>query len=791
MTENAKTGPYIGRPMPRFEDKRLISGNGQYTDDFHFSGLLYAAFVRSPYVHANILSIDTEGAKTAPGVVAVFTGADYEAGGGGRIPHVPVPADAVVSAEKAFGKPGNGYVIDERPLPMPTDKVVHLGEPVAVVIAETQAQATDAAEAVFVDYDGLDAVADIEAAMASGAPVLARTRDDNIAITAQFGDEAATKAALAAADVVIEHKFVNQRIVNAQMEPRSCIGQYDPSTETYTMIAGSQGAIRQRDTLAVAFDVPKEKMHVICPDVGGGFGPRSNVNHEQPVVLWAAKQLGRPVKWTSTRSEAFLADFQGRDSIAKTKMGFTKDGRITGYSMELLGNVGAYTVSYVPLSNGYRIMTTVYDVPAAFVDIKGVMTNTAPTAPYRGAGRPEAHFAIERLLDMAAVKLGIDRAEIRKRNLIPHEKLPYQNAMGLNYDSGAFASNFARALQEADYEGFPARRTAAEARGKLAGIGIANYVESPVGTPHERFDVFIQPEGVVRVVAGTQSTGQGHETSFAQVLADRLGITPEQVKLVTGDTKFVVTGGGTHSDRSMRLGGALMIEASGEIIEKAKAVVALATGVVAADVTFEDGHFRAQGTNEAFSIFDVARMAEEDKSLPTEMAGPLGATATFTGRMPAFPTGAAVCEVEIDAETCVVDIVRYTSIDDVGQPINPMILHGQVHGGIVQGVGQALIEGAFVDPDTQQVLTGSFMDYGMPRADMFPTFDVAMVEDPTEGNELRVKGGGESGITPSLATTMNAVVDALSKYGVRHVEMPATPTRIWQAIEDAKAGKTQ
>jgi carbon-monoxide dehydrogenase large subunit len=782
--QSGLAGPYIGRPLPRFEDERLIAGRGRFTDDFHLPSECYASFVRSPFPAARIVRIGAAATLAHEGVLAVLTGADYVAAGGRPIEHFADPADARDHTRRAFRSYPGAISIDMPHLPMPLEKVRYLGEPVAMVVAETAALAEEAAELVEVDYEELPHVLGAEQALEPGAPRVDGDLKDNLVVHARFGDHEATGRALAASALMVEQRFANQRVANAQMEPRSAMVSFDAAAGIYRMIAGSQGAVRQRDTLAAALGVAKDRVEVLCPDIGGGFGPRTNISPEQPMLAVAARMVGRPVRWTSTRSEAFLTDYQGRDLVIQARMGFTRDGRITAYAAEIVGNVGAYTVAFVPMANSFRVMTTVYDVPHAAVAVRGALTNTVPTAPYRGAGRPESTFAIERSLDIAARRLGIDRAEIRRRNIVRRERLPFTSPMGLTYDSGDFAANMERALEAADWTGFGARRAAAAARGRLAGIGLANYVESPVGIPHERIEIDVEPEGRIRVVTGTQSTGQGHETSFAQVLADLLGVEPRQVMLVSGDTRLVRSGGGTHSDRSMRLGGKLLVEGAGRIVEKARRILAHHTAAATADVAFADGLLRIAGSNRSFDLFEAAELARSDATLPEELRGPLSAAATFTGRLPAYPTGAAACEVEVDPETGTVEITRYTSIDDVGQPINPLILHGQVHGGIVQGAGQALSE-RIVHDGSGQLATGSFMDYAMMRADRLPGFSVALVEDPTHGNPLRVKGGGESGITPALAATMNAVVDALSGLGIEHVDMPATPARIWALIDRA------
>jgi carbon-monoxide dehydrogenase large subunit len=533
--------------------------------------------------------------------------------------------------------------------------------------------------------------------------------------------------------------------------------------------------------LAECLGVAPDRVRVICSDVGGAFGLRTNLYPEQVLVVWAARVIGRPVRWTGERTECFLSDLQGRDLVAHARLALDRSGRIRALAVEMLGNVGAHPVSYVTLNNGYRIMTTVYDIPVAHVGIRAAFTNTMPVATYRGAGRPEAHFCLERLIDIAAARLGIDRLEIRRRNLVRREQLPYRTAMGLSYDSGDFPGNMRRVAALADWAGVERRKVEARGRGKRVGIGIASYVEAPVGAPHERVRLEVR-DGAVEAHAGTQSTGQGHETTFAQVLADRLAVAPHLIHLVTGDSDALPSGGGSHSDRSMRLAGALLMETSGQVVAQARKVFAALASADEADVTFEDGAFGAPRSNLRLGLFDIARAIDGDPNLPSALRQPLVAEAAFTGRMPAHPTGCAVCEVEVDPETGAVEVTRYASVDDAGQPINPLILHGQVHGGVVQGLGQALTEGVIWD-DAAQVLNASFMDYAVPRADTVPNFDVALVEDPTSGNALRVKGGGEAGITPALAAAINAVVDALSEYGVEHIEMPATPARVWEAIQ--------
>ena len=783
-----RRGPFIGRAMPRFEDLRFVRGSGNYTDDISMPEQAYAAFVRAPHAHARIVSIDTSAARRQRGVLAVLVGEDYVGDGHIGMAHLPNPADANDVTISTFASTPEREILDRRQWPLAVGDVRFVGEAVAVVVAESAVAARDAAEAVAVEYDVLPAVTDVMEALADAAPTIWPEAPGNVALDCAFGDAAAVEAAIKDAHLVVDATIRNQRTISAFMEPRAAIGNYEAATERYTLISGCQGAHRLRHALAGCLKVPQDRVHVICPDVGGAFGSRFNIYPEQAAVVWAARRVGRPVKWTGDRSEAFLTDYTARDVITRARLAFNRRGRMLALALELTANVGAHTVSYVPLSNGYRVAPTVYDVPIAWVRLRGVMTNTVPTAPFRGAGRPEATTVMERLIDIAAKRLKVDRAELRRRNLIRRETLPHRTATGLTYDSGDFAGNLTRALEAADWEGFPARRKEAKKRGRLLGIGVANYVETPVGMPHERVALKVSPAGRVALVVGTQSSGQGHETSFRQVVADQLGVDPDAIDFVSGDSAALASGGGTHSDRSMRLAGSLMVETSRAVIDKARRIAAVMLEVAEGDVSFADGLFMAPNSNRRLTLFDIARAVEALPALADDLRGPLAAEASFTGRIPAYPTGAAVCEVELDPDTGAVEIRRYTSIDDGGQPINPLILHGQVHGGVAQGVGQALLEASVYQPGSGQLLSASFLDYGMPRADHFPHLDVELTEDPTKGNALRVKGGGEAGITPSSAALMNAVIDALSGLDIEHLDTPATPQRVWQAIRAAREG---
>jgi carbon-monoxide dehydrogenase large subunit len=753
---------YIGAALPRLEDRRLITGAGRYTDDVPAAGAAHAAFVRSPYAHARIGAVHTSAALAAPGVIAVLTAAEYLADGHRAIAHVPNPADAVEWTRPGFVAPdGEPPVADIPQLPLAYDRARHAGEAVAVIIAETAAQARDAVELVDVDYEQLRSVVNALDALEPGAPQLWDQAPGNRCFDLAFGEENAVGAAFARAHLVVERAFFNHRIVTCHMEPRAAIASYDVPSGDYTIIAGSQGVMKYRMSIAAALGVDAERVHVSSPDVGGGFGSRTNLHPEPLVLAWAAKRLGRTVRWVSDRSEAFVTDFQGRDIVENASLALDAGGKMLALHITMTGNIGAYTVGYAPLQNAYRIATGVYDVPLAFVRARGALTNTTPTAPFRGAGRPEATHAIERLLDIAAGKLGIDRVEIRRRNIVRTVKLPYRTAVGLTLDSGDFSDNMDCALARADWTGFEGRRAASAAHKKLRGIGLANYVEAPVGAPRERLVLRVHGNKIVEIATGTQSTGQGHETTFAQVAAELLDVPIETVKLVQGESRAISVGGGTHSNRSMRIVGTLLVQTCAELRERARSLAAAHPDV-------------------PDDLFAIAALAER-------IGEPLIAEADFAGRIPAHPTGCAVCELEIDPATGTVTIDRYAQVDDVGQAINPLILDGQTHGGIAMGIGQTLYEQLNVDRESGQVMGGSFMEYAVPRSFQVPHYDVELREHPTAGNPLRVKGGGEGGVTPAPAAIVSAICDALRDYGVDHIETPATPEKIWHAIRRAGA----
>ncbi len=773
----------IGHPLRRKEDPRLVTGHGQFSDDFALDRQAYAAMVRSPHPHARIVRIDGARAKAMPGVLGVFTGADALVDNLGAIPHTPVPATRY---DMKLTAPGGGKVFAGPHLLLPPDKARHVGEAVAMVVAETRVQALDAAEAVDVIYEELPFVTATEDALAPGAPALWDEAPDNVLVDTMFGDAAATDRAFAEAAHVVKMDFNIGRVTAAPMELRSALANYDAATGRYTLYAGSGGAVRQKQELAGVLGIEPAKLRVLSLDVGGNFGSRNRPYVEFGLVLWAARKLRRPVKYTATRSEAFLSDYQGRDLVTKVELALSDKGKILAMRADNISNVGARCVSLSPLSKGAGLITGSYDIPAASLRARAVFTNTMPTNAYRSSGRPEVTFAIERLIDAAAEQLGIDRISLRRRNLVRPSAMPYRNAVGMRYDSGTYEANMDLALRIADVDGFKQRRREAKKRGRLLGLGIANYVESSIGSPRERAEITVRPEGRVDVVIGTQPSGQGHETSFAQVAADLLGLPVEVVNIILGDTDIVSVGGGSHSGRSMRHAATVMSQAATALIAKGRQIAALALNTTPDKVQFTDGRFSAPPGNRTFDFLELAKEAAQ-LALPAELKGGLAVVADHEMHDPVFPNGCAVCEIEIDPETGATELTRYAAVDDVGRCINPLIVHGQTHGGIAQGVGQALWEQCYLDPSSGQPLAGSFMDYGMPRSTTLPSFKTEIVEVLSPTNPLGIKAGGEGGTTPALAVVISAIVDALREFGVRDITMPATPFTVWQAIRNAKA----
>ncbi len=767
----------IGQPLRRKEDRRLLTGTGRFSDDFSLPGQVWAAILRAPHPHARIAAIDRARAAAMPGVLAVLTGADCRADGLAPIPHDPVPKTRYDM--KLVPPPGRDLFIGPQYL-LPADAVRHVGEAVAMVVAETQAQAFDAAEAVAIDYEELPWVTDPRAALLPEAPLVWRESPDNVFIDTKFGDWEATDRAFAQADHVVTLDYHVARVTGVPMEPRAGLGEYDAATGRYTLYAGSGGVVRQKRELAAVLGVDPERVHVVSRDVGGNFGTRNRLYVESGLVLWAARKIGRPVKYLSSRSEVFLSDFQGRDLLTRVELALRKDGKFLALRADNVSNVGAYCASLSPLSKGSGLVTGSYGIPVASLRSRAVFTNTMPTNAYRSSGRPEVTFAIEQVIDKAARTLGFDRVELRRMNMVGPAAMPYPNAVGMTYDSGTYEANLDLSMRIADWGGFAARREEAASRGRLLGLGLAHYVESAIGSPHERTDISVTPEGRVSVVIGTGPSGQGHETSFAQVVSALLRVPVAAIDLVTGDTDIVAVGGGSHSGRSMRHAATLFVKAAPELIATGKRLAAQLLGAEPGDVTFADGRFSAPQRNQSFDFLELGREAA------ARGLEPLAVTAQHEMHDPVFPNGCAVCEVEVDPETGWVDLVRYAVVDDVGRCINPLIVHGQTHGGAAQGIGQALWEECAVDPGSGQPLSGSFMDYGMPRADNIPAFETRIVEVLSPRNPLGIKAGGEGGTTPAPAVVVSAILDALVPLGVSEIAMPATPFRVWQAIQAAR-----
>ena len=772
----------IGQPVRRKEDLRLVTGSGRYGDDFVLPGMAHAAFVRSPHAHARIRAIDKDAALALPDALAVFTGADYVADG-----LQPIPHDAGLMRAPDLAVRVNGGPITTPHWPLPPDKARFVGEAVAMVVAETIAAAKDMAEQVRVEYAELPAVARASDAIKQAAPVLWDEAPENRCIDIEAGDAEATAAAFERATHVVRLETWVQRVTGAPLEPRTAIADYDQTNGQYTLYSGSgRGVAKARLDLARALTVSAEDVRVRCEEMGGNFGTRNFFYPEWALLAWAARRVGRPIKWTCERSESFLSDYQGRDLAVEAELALDADGKFLAVRSANLSNLGAYPASFVSLQKGMGLLSGVYHILAGYARGRGAVTNTVPTTPYRSAGRPEVIFVIERLVDLAADKLGLDPAELRRRNMIPPSAQPYRNPIGLTYDSGDYPQAMERALALADWDGFPARRAEARRRGKRRGIGLANYVEVTSGAPRERTEITVRSDRTVELVMGTMSSGQGHETSFAQLVTEWLGVPFESIGYVAHDTARVHAGGGSHSGRSMKLAATVVGKATDAIIEKGRRIAGHLLEAGEADLEFVHGRYRVAGTDREVDLFDVAAAAVERPDLPGELKGPLAGICDETLPVASFPYGTQVCEVEVDADTGAVEIVGFAAVDDVGRAVNPLILHGQTHGGIAQGVGQALLEDAHYDRESGQLLAASFMDYTIPRADDFPAFATDLSEVPSPTNRLGVRSGGEGGTTPALAAVVNAIVDALSELGVSHIEMPATPERVWRAIREAQ-----
>ena len=769
----------IGQPVRRFEDKRLLSGYGRFQNDVNLPGQAYAVVLRSPHAHAKINRLDLAAALAASGVQLILTGDDLVKAGLG-----------VMGVPFQRKRPDGSPMFARAHLGLAQGRVRFVGEPVALVVADTLAQAKDSAELIDIDYDLLPSVTDTADA-AEGKIAVWDECPDNISNLFEAGNKTNTEAAFAQAAHIVKRKYVISRVYAHFMEPRGAIGVWDPGEERFTLYADVQYPHRVRQALATRiFKIPEGRIRVIAGDVGGGFGTKGWQYPEHRLVLLAAKMLRRPVKWACERSEAVLADEHARDNISEAELALDPAGKFLALRVKTYANVGAYISSernLLATFGNVGTLTGVYDIPAAYVGVYAVMANTNGTAPYRGAGRPEATYVIERLIDDAARELGRDPVELRRQNMI--QKLPYKTAMGLNYDVGDFPGNQRKVLELADWAGFPARREDAKKRGRLRGIGLANPIEKAAGPGQEFAEIRFHPGGNITLLMGSKNQGQGHETTFKQVLSEKLGIDPSDIQYIDGDTDSVAFGIGTNGSRSTVIAGSALWLAADKLIAKGRKLAAHLLEAAEADIEFAEGSFSVAGTDRRLSLADVAKASFRAPALPPGLEGGFYETGTFAPDDFTFPNGSHVCEVEIDPETGHLEIVNYAVVDDVGTVVNPIGLHGQIHGGVMQGLGQALMEQVVYDRESGQNLSGSFMDYAMPRAEDLPVIEVASNPVPTKRNPLGAKGAGEAGTVGALPAIVNAVMDALAPLGVTHLDMPASPARIWAAISDAATAR--
>jgi carbon-monoxide dehydrogenase large subunit len=767
----------LAQPVRRVEDPRLLKGAGRYADDIQPARQLHGIVVRSPYAAARIASIDVERARSVPGVAAVYTSADLNADGIGGVPCL-VPMTNRDGTHRA-----------NPPHPVLADGIVrHVGDPVAFVVAETLAAARDAAELVEIEYDPLAPVTDPEAALQAGAPLVWPDVPGNQAFDWEIGDRVKTEALFAQADQVTKVRIVNNRIVVASMEARVALAEYDASAGRWTLSTNTQGGWLIKDAIsAEVFHEAADRFRVITPDVGGGFGMKLFLYAEHVLTCYAARMLGRPVKWASDRSEAFLCDTHGRDNVTEGEIATDKDGRFLALRTRNIANMGAYLSNfgpYIPTFAGTGVLASVYGFQSVYANVVGVFTNTVPVDAYRGAGRPESNYLVERLIDETARALGIDRVELRRRNMVRPTQMPHKTPVGKTYDSGDFVRVLEAGLDRFGWSGFDARRTEAASRGQLLGRGLSYYLEATAGAPSECAEIRFADDGFVDVYVGTQSTGQGHETAYVQLTADRLGVDGDRIRIRQGDTDTIPVGGGTGGARSLYSEGQAILATTATVIEKGKRAAADTLEAAPADIAFEAGRFAIVGTDRGIDIITLA--AEQHRAVREGREGTILDTAEVA-KVDAhtFPNGCHLAEVEIDPETGRTSVVRYVVCDDVGRAINPMIVRGQVHGGVAQGIGQAVFEHTVFDPDSGQLLSGSFMDYALPRAGDLPQIDVDFIEVPCATNPLGVKGAGEAGAVGSPPAVMNAILDALSVRGVRRLDMPATPARVWEALQAA------
>jgi len=772
----------IGEPVRREEDRRLVTGRGRYVDDVHVAHEAHGYVLRSPHAHARIRRIDVSRALSVPGVLAVLTGEDLRRRGLGTLrPLVP--------RRRRDGSPA---FVCPQPL-LARDTVRYVGDPVAFIVAETLNQAKDAAERIAIDYEVLPAVVTAEAALALGAPAVWDENPGNEAFFHEVGDQAAVDAAFAKAAHIVRHRAALNRVTANPMEPRGCLAQYDPGEGRYTIRCTVQSVHATRAALAgQIFRLPHHQFRVVCDTMGGGFGMKGGCYPEYALALWAAEVIGRPVRWIAERSEGFLSDEQGRGSIVDSELALDEDGKFLALRVRWLAAIGAYFSSdrpTIPLTIGLPCLVNTYTVPAVHAEVVAALTNTMTIAPYRGGSRPEPLYVTETLIDAAARALGIDPAELRRRNTIPAAAMPYRTPLGQVYDSGDFPGNLEKCLQLAGYDGIAKRRRAARQRGRVLGAGIATSVASSGGREYEHAEIRFDPAGGVVLMTGSMDHGQGHGTTFKQVLSDKLGIDADLIRYRYGDSDLVTMGIGTFGSRSAQMAGSAIVVAADRLIEKGRRIAAHLLEAAVDDVVFERGRFIIAGTDRAIDLAAVARASFHAADLPGGLEAGFTERANFGPRGSAtFPSGAHYCEVEIDEETGAVAVTRYCTVDDVGRVLNPLLCEGQIMGGIVQGLGQALLEDIVYDPATGQLLTGSFQDYGMPRADDFPRFDLAGNHHPSDRNPLGVKGVAENGTLGALPAAINAVNDALAQLGAPEVTMPATSEKVWRALRAARAG---
>ncbi len=782
------TGTGIGAAVKRLEDQRLLTGAGTYVDDVDRLNQTYAYILRSPHAHATIKSIDITKASDCPGVVAIFTGSDMEVGG--------LPCGWLIHSQD-----GTPMHEPSHP-PLAIGKVRHVGDGIAVVIAESLEEAKCATDCINVDYDVLPAVMDMKAA-AAGGPLVHDEIETNLCYDWGLGDSEAVDAALAEADRVVEIDIVNNRLIPNAMEPRAAVAEFNKANGEYTLYTTTQNPHVIRLLMgAFVLSIPEHKLRVIAPDVGGGFGSKIFLYAEETIITWASARVGRPIKWTAERSESFMTDAHGRDHVTHAHLGLDADGHFTALKVETYANMGAYLSTFassVPTYLYATLLAGVYRTPVIYANVKAVFTNTVPVDAYRGAGRPEASYLLERLVDRAARETGLEQVEIRRRNMIGPDQFPYQTPVALEYDSGNYQATLDSALDLADVAGFANRKAASEANGRKRGIGYSTYIEACGIAPsavagalgaraglYESAEVRIHPTGSVTVFTGSHSHGQGHETTFAQLVSEQLGIPLESIEINHGDTGNVQFGMGTYGSRSLAVGGEALLRATNKVIAKASKIAAHIMEASVDDIEFAGGNFTVAGTDKSMAFGEIALAAYVPHNFPHDELEPgLDESAFYDPKNFTFPGGCHICEVEVDPETGVVSVENFTAVDDVGRVINPMIVEGQVHGGVAQGIGQALLEGCHYDGDGQ-LLTGSYMDYTMPRADNVPNFKVATQGTLCTHNTLGVKGVGEVGAIGSPPAVINAVVDALSDFGVTDIAMPATPARVWQTIRDAR-----